>query len=348
MRLLSSRSFRAGCLAFCLAGDFADAQVEPDGAAAGDFLGRVSSAAPEELDGVLADWGTKATPEALEGVLAERLRREPESRALWRHLDEVYESAGWSGKRIAHLQAWIARRPEDQDDESYAGLAGLLVEADRAAEAVAALEGALSRGRYGSWRLTEQLAALHVLAGHPGKVDELARRFQKAASETDRPLAHLLLARADLARYRPDDALAHYRDLFAAAPVSDAGATEEYLALLDETGKVAEAVKFLERRWEVLSRSRIQPAGSRAEFIARQLSEAGLVEAALACLEKDYQTTGSRPAELLLLQGQLHLESGDAVSAIRVLREAREKNPDSGEADELLSEAYRVFARQPG
>jgi tetratricopeptide (TPR) repeat protein len=393
---------------------------EDDAAARSFYLGLMASVARQEIRSVLGvnwrRWQGKIAPETVEGILTERLNREPDG-VFWKALDELYESAGWNEKRLAHLQAWIARRPgDDRDEETYADLATLLVEADRSGEAITVLEGALSRGRSASWRLTEQLAALHVLAGQLEKVDELARRFQRTASEEDRPLASLLLARADLVRYRPDDALAHYRELFAAEPVFDQGATEEYLALLYETGKAAEAVKFLEHRWEVLTRAGAQPSRTRAEFMAEALSGAGFSEAALArqekaaarapenaatyekmgqmaaeagdwakaeeayraltrldpkrsvswwllarvhvqrndparalaILEEAYGVMGSRPVDLLLLQGRIHLNGGDAVSAIRVLREAREKNPDSGEADELLSEAYRAFARQPG
>lgn len=330
MRFISSRSLRAGCLAVCLTGGLAPAV-----------------------------WGAATSKEETAPSQA---------------------PAGLDGQ-IEELRAKIAAQPQDQDDEIYATLATLLLEADRAGEAVVVLEGALSRGWSASWRLTEQLAALHVLAGHPGKVDELARRFQKTASESDRPLSHLLLARADLARYRPDDALAHYRDFFAAGPADDQGASEEYLALLYETGNAAEAVKFLESRWEALPQSRIQSSRSQAEFIAGQFTEAGFEKAALegayralirldpkrarawellalsylqrqdpakalAALEESYRAIGSRPAELLLLQGRIHLESRDAASAIRVLREVREQAPDLAEADELLNEAYRVFARQ--
>jgi hypothetical protein len=323
MRLFSSRLLRVRILAVCLTG------------------GLVPAWPQEPLQ-------ESASPEVREAVLTQRLVEEPDNDALWRELDRLYDSEGWSEKRTAHLRAWIVRRPVLPEDGRPSDLAALLVQANRPGAAVAVLEAALSRGGAGNWRLAEQLAALHVLAGQPEKVDEVARRFQRSAPGADRALAYLLLARADLARYRPEDALAHYRDLFASDPVDDHGATEEYLALLQETGRAAEAVKFLERRWEVLTRAQAQPVRDRTEFTARQLSEAGFGEAALAYLERQYQALGSRPVELLILQGQLHLESGDAVSAIRVLREAREKSPDSGEADELLSEAYRVFARQPG
>lgn len=398
-------------------GDMARALADcADDAAARELYLRIAAAAePDNLHNVIASWKGKISPESLEAMLLERLRRQPGSEPLLRHLDAVYESAGWTGKRIAHLQSWIARQPEYQGDKRYEDLIGLLLEENRPGDAAAVLEGALARGGAGSWRLNERLAALYFASGRPEKVGEIAGRFLASGSEAERPLGHLLLGRAAFAQGRLAEASAHYRDFFAASPGHDHGATEEYLALLWETGDAAQAVRFLEDRHEILVRAKSAPE-DRDEFLAERLAEAGFAEPALsaldraltraperaalyerlgklaqetgdwgraeaayrslarldprqespwhslallhvrrkddaralATLEEGYRVLGTRPAALRVLEGRLRLAAGDPTGAIRVLREVRDKKPDSGEVYELLQEAYRALALEPG
>jgi tetratricopeptide (TPR) repeat protein len=67
----------------------------------------------------------------------------------------------------------------------------------------------------------------------------------------------------------------------------------------------------------------------------------------LEVLDDAYEAIGHRPPRLLFLEGRMRLETGDAVGAIRALRRVLELNPNDGYADELLREAYRVYAGQP-
>jgi predicted Zn-dependent protease len=233
---------------------------------------------PSSAQSILRSWGEALDPGEVESVLRRRVAAEPEQDFLWMALDDHLAAHGDHVAREEHLRAWVEARPGHPVDR-YLALAEL-VAVDEVEPAVVLLEEALeATGR--DAKIVEALAGFYLMTDRVDRAEALAADLARAESRYAAGRGGLLLARLAWAGDDPERALDLYRRLLARDEVPPEAAREAG-QVLAELGRDDEAVELLAGRYDAALERGVHLGVARDVYLARELAEVGLEEAALA------------------------------------------------------------------